>query len=130
MRSVMRSATRAILVCVSSGSLIGASLLGLGLARAQADAEDDYLLLVKRVAVTNLPDDTTLRNLGHSACKVLSNNTGGHSFDGVQGVADGVMEYLDGTTRDRGHDSGVVVFAAAKFLCPENLALVSAWKDS
>lgn len=125
----MRSAMRAIFVSVLSGSLIGASLVGLGLARSQAGAEDDYLFLVKRVAVTALPDDTTLRNMGHSACGVLSKSKS-HNFDGVQGVADGVMEYLHGTNADRGHDSGVIVWAAARYLCPENLALVSAWGHS
>lgn len=124
----MRSAIRAILVSVSSGSLIGASLLGLGLAHSQADPEADYMSLVKRVAHTTLPDDMTLHNLGHVACDVLSKPP--YSLDGVKGVADGVMEYLQGTTADRAHDSGVIVWAAARYLCPENFALVEAWKNS
>lgn len=124
----MRSAMRAMLVCVLSGSFIGASLFGLGLARSHADTEAAYLSLVKRVAVTRLPGDATLLKLGHGVCNFLSKDEY-HNFDGVSGSADGVMEYLDGTQKDRGHDSGVIVYAAAKYLCPENLALVERWRD-
>lgn len=125
----MSSAMRAILACILSGSMIGASLFGLGLAHSRADTEHDYLSLVKRVAITALPDDATLLKLGHGVCNFLSKDEW-HNFDGVSGAADGVMEYLDGTNKDRAYDSGVIVFAAAHALCPENLALVERWRDS
>ncbi len=125
----MRGAMRAVFVCVASGSMIGASLLGVGLARSQADPEDDYLRLVKRVAVTDLPNDATLSKLGHGVCNFL-NKSENHTLDAVQGTLDAVMEFLDGTNADKGHDSGVIVYAAAQYLCPANLSLVEAWKNS
>ena len=126
---ITRFRVKMFLFCIFFACAISmASMLLSGVAHADV-AENQYLYGTRLLMQEPVqPTDAELLQYGYSSCDTLTKYP---NYGGVKGTVEGVYLFMNsGTARQQMFDAGVIVGAAAKFLCPWHDSLVQNWTKS